>query len=138
MGKFEWKGYFIQSLTAISIVILGIGGIQSASAGLDDRQINLEARLNQDYGNGSGKAMFVAQDYRVRLSIEIENMPMNCESFLAKMSGVEVVGDFEDNNGVCNLNLDTRQGDTVPAVAAGDEVFVFGDGVTLTGILHFK
>ncbi|KRT61626.1 MAG: hypothetical protein XU09_C0004G0123 [Thaumarchaeota archaeon CSP1-1] len=138
MGKFKEKGYFIQSLAAISIVMLGIGGVQSASAGLDDGQINLEARLNQDYGDGSGKAMFVAQDYRVRLSIEIENMSMNCESFSAKMSGVEVVGYFEYNNGVCNLNLDTRQGDTVPAVAAGDEVYVFGNGVTLTGILHFK
>src|SRR3989337_173220 len=124
MGKFKEKGYFIQSLAAISIVMLGIGGVQSASAGLDDGQINLEARLNQDY--------------RVRLSIEIENMSMNCESFSAKMSGVEIVGYFEYNNGVCNLNLDPRQGDTVPAVAAGDEVYVFGNGVTLTGILHFK
>src|SRR3989304_5633558 len=95
MGKFKEKGYFIQSLAAISIVMLGIGGVQSASAGLDDGQINLEARLNQDYGDGSGKAMFVAQDYRVRLSIEIENMSINCESFSAKMSGVEVVGYFE-------------------------------------------
>ncbi len=138
MGKFQGKVCFIQSLAAISIVILGIGGVQSASAGLDDGRINLEARLNQDYGDGSGKAMFVAQDYRVRLSIEIENMSMNCESFSAKMSGVEVVGYFEDNNGVCNLNLDTKQGDIVPAVAAGDEVFVFAEGVTLTGILHFK
>ena len=138
MGKFEGKGYSIQCLAAITIVILSIGGIQSASAGLDNGQVNLEARLIQDYGDGSGKAMFVAQDYRVHLSIEIENMPMNCESFSAKMSGIKVVGDFENNNGVCNLNLDTRQGDTVPAVAAGDEVFVSGNGVTLAGILHFK
>ena len=138
MGKFEGKGYSIQCLAAITIVILSIGGIQSASASLDDGQVNLEARLSQDYGDGSGKAIFVAQDSRVYLSIEIENMSMDCESFSAKMSGVEVVGDFEDNHGVCNLNLDTRQGDTVPAVAAGDEIFVWGNGVTLTGILHFK
>jgi hypothetical protein len=137
MGKLEGKYHSIQYLAAITIVFLGIGGTQFASAGLDDGQVKLEAKLSQDYGDGTGKAMFVVLDYRVHLSIEIQNMPSTCENFSAKMNGVEVVGDFEEYDGVCNLNLDTRAGDLVPAVAAGDEVFVSGDGVTLTGILHF-
>jgi hypothetical protein len=137
MGKIGGKGHFNKGLIAIPIVFLGIG-MQFASAGLDDGQVNLEAKLSQDFGEGTGKAMFVAQDYRVRLSIEIQNMSSDCKSFSAKMSGVEIAGVFEVNNGVCNLNLDTRAGHTVPAVAAGDEVFVSGEGVTFTGILHFK
>lgn len=137
MGKFEGKYHSIQYLTAITIVFLGIGGTQFASAGLDDGQVKLEAKLSQDFGDGTGKAMFVVLDYRVHLSIEIQNMSSACENFSAKMNGIEVEGDFEEYNGVCNLNLDTRAGDTVPALAAGDEVFVSGDGVALTGILHF-
>ena len=137
MGKFEGKNYHNQYFVIITIVLLGIGGIQFASAGLDDGQVKLEAKLSQDYGDGSGKAMFVALDYRVHLRIEVQNMTSSCENFSAKMNGIEVVGDFEEYNGSCHLNLDTKAGDTVPAVAAGDEVFVFGDGVTLTGILHF-
>jgi len=137
MGKFEGKYHSIQYLTAITIVFLGIGGTQFAFAGLDDDQIKLEAKLSQDYGNGTGKAMFVVLDYRVHLSIEIQDIPSTCENFSAKMNGIEVAGDFEEHNGVCNLNLDTRAGDMVPAVAAGDEVLVSGDGVTLTGIVHF-
>jgi hypothetical protein len=137
MGKFEGKYHSTQYLAAITIVFLGIGGAQFASAGLDDGQVKLEAKLSQDYGDGTGKAMFVLLDYRVHLSIEIQNMSSGCENFSAKMNGIEVAGDFKEHNGVCNLNLDTRAGDSVPALAAGDEVFVSGEGVTLTGILHF-
>jgi len=137
MGKFEGKYHSIHYLAIITVVFLGIGGTQFVSASLDDGQVKLEAKLSQDYGDGTGKAMFVLLDYRVHLSIEIQNMSSVCENFSAKMNGVEVAGDFEEHNGVCNLNLDTRAGDLVPAVAAGDEVFVSGDGVTLTGILHF-
>ena len=137
MGKFEGKYHSIHYLAIITVVFLGIGGTQFVSASLDDGQVKLEAKLSQDYGDGTGKAMFVLLDYRVHLSIEIQNMSSVCENFSAKMNGVEVAGDFEEHNGVCNLNLDTRTGDSVPAVAAGDEVFVSGDGVTLTGILHF-
>ena len=137
MGKFEGKYHSIHYLAIITIVFLGIEGTQFGSASLDDGQVKLEAKLSQDYGDGTGKAMFVLLDYRVHLSIEIQNMSSVCENFSAKMNGVEVAGDFEEHNGVCNLNLDTRAGDSVPAVAAGDEIFVSGDGVTLTGILHF-
>jgi hypothetical protein len=137
MRKLKGKEHFIQYLASITIVFLGIVGTQFASAGLDDGQMKLEAKLSQDYGDGSGKAMFVVLDYRVHLSIEIQNIPSACENFSAKMNGVEVAGDFEEHNGVCNLNLDTKVGDVVPALAAGDEVFVAGDGVTLVGILHF-
>src|SRR3989337_2974362 len=97
MGKFKEKGYFIQRLAAISIVMLGIGGVQSASAGLDDGQINLEARLNQDYGDGSGKAMFVAQDYRDCLSIEIEKKCMKDPKFPTQAKHHEEVFDYLKN-----------------------------------------
>jgi hypothetical protein len=137
MDKFGGKGHFNKCLPVITIVFLGIGGMQFASAGLDNGQVNLEAKLSQEYGEGSGKAMFVAQDYRVRLSIEILNMISDCNSFSAKMSGIAVAGIFEENDGACNLTLDTRAGDTVPAVVAGDEVLVSGKGITLSGILHF-
>jgi len=122
MRKLKGKEHFIQYLASITIVFLGIVGTQFASAGLDDGQMKLEAKLSQDYGDGSGKAMFVVLDYRVHLSIEIQNIPSACENFSAKMNGVEVAGDFEEHDGVCNLNLDTKVGDAVPALAAGDGV----------------
>lgn len=121
----------------MTLVILCIGGIQNVSASLDNGEVNLEAKLSQNDGDVSGNALFLAQDYRVRLSIQVDNPSHNCDGLAAKMSGIEIIGDFEENDGMCSLNLDTREGDNVPALVAGDEIFVAGNDVFLAGILHF-
>ena len=108
-------------------------------------KVKLEAELVDDVTDeDSGKAKFEERiGDRIRLSIEIEDVPELCSDFTATIDGIDVIGDFEFDEttpgGVqCDLNLDSRDGDTVPAVVIGHEVIVTNGVITLSGIFSLE
>jgi len=128
----------LQVAAILTIAVLAFGTMEFAAAKGGDDRTRLETRLNQDDGPGSGKAKFEERNDRMRISIEIEDVPLPCENFSATIGGEAVSGTFIEDSGQCDLNLDSRDGDTVLSAEAGDEVIVTGNGVTLTGTLQNK
>ncbi len=128
----------LQVAAILTIAVLAFGTMEFAAAKGGDDRTRLEAKLNEDGGDGSGKAKFEERDDRTRISIEIEDVPLECENYSATIDGAAVGGTFILEDDVCDLNLDDRDGDTVLSAEAGDEVIVTGNGVTLTGTLQNK
>ncbi len=144
----------VQRVAIFAIAMLAIGSTQYAVAvagdgGSDDRT-RLEAELMDPNGDDSGKAKFELRPAdRTRLSIEIEDVgaanQADCDKFTATIkddTGMTIFtsapGAFEfdgedPQDPVCDLNLDDRDGETVPTVADGDMVTVTNGVVTLTG-----
>ena len=111
-----------------------------------EEKVKLEAELVDDETDeDGGKAKFEERiGDRIRLSIEIENVPVgSCGDFTATIDGDPVIGDFEfdettPDGDKCDLNLDSRDGDTVPEVVTEHGVIVTNGDITLSGTFSLK
>ena len=102
-----------------------------------DQRIELVARLSASGSSSSGKAKFEQRSDREKFSVEIEDGPdgTTVEIVAGGASFLLVL----DAVGFGDLNLDSRQGDGVPAVSVGDEVVVVTpDQLILSGVLRQK
>lgn len=105
-------------LALLVITVVVVGSIEAVLA--KGSETRLEARMNP---GADGKAKFEERDDRTRLSVEIEGQVANTtyEIFIDGDS----IGIFTTNAvGFADLNLDSRDGDSVPSVNAGDLVEV--------------
>ena len=109
-------------------------------AEIDDRdRIELEADLIPTNADpfASGEAKFEKRDDRTRFEVEVEDVSSIGELDV-RANGSSVGSITVDENGDGQLELDTRNGDTVPDLEAGDVVEVFnavGD-LILSGTLE--
>ena len=120
------------------VVALSIPAISVVSAG---GGTELEARLTSTSADplASGKAKFEQRSDRTRFSAEVEDISTDGTGFTVTVNG-STVGTLNVVGGIGDLNLDTRDGQTVPDMSAGDTVEVTGpDGtLILTGTLQPK
>ncbi len=115
---------------------------QTAYAG--DR-IRLEVRLDatNDDPLASGKAKFESRPDRTRFGTEVEDVSTDGDGTVEVMrpsSGVIQSNTITITGGFGDLNLDTRDGDTVTSMQIGDVVHVHDANATLilTGTLVTK
>jgi len=122
----------VQVVALLTVAVLTLGTMQFAAAG--GSETKLQAELTGDDTQASGKVKFEDRTGdRVRLSVEAEDLPADTVFTIT-------VNDFStditsDGLGGFDLNLDNRDGDTVPSLTAGDKVTVSGGGITISGTL---
>jgi len=101
-------------------------------------EIRLETRLMATAADrlASGNAKFEVRPDRTRFSVEVEDVSTRGNHEI-KINGTSVDLFVMVNLGVGDLNLDSRDGDTVPELKSGDVVQVFNlDGtLILRGML---
>jgi hypothetical protein len=93
----------------------------------------LEAELTptRAAGLGSAKAKFESRGNRRKFSVEGEDLtPFNGRSAVVTVAGRRI-GAAPISGGLFDLNRDTRNGQAVPNMAAGDVVVVTVDGTRL-------
>lgn len=114
-------------------MITCLGFIEFADAA-DDRT-RLEAELvNPSTGNDDGKAKFEQRDDRTTFSVEIEGQ--NPDSVFEIRVDDKLLGIVTtDDSGFADLELDSRDGDTIPSMASGSWVQVLDSSrkVVLSG-----
>lgn len=98
-------------------------------------RVKLEGRLAASSADplASGKAKFETRADRARFSTEIEDVSTDGTGMVVVLRGGAQVfqAALSLAGGVADLNLDSRLGDAVPALAAGDQVRVFRADGTL-------
>ena len=104
-----------------------------------DGRTRLESRLTATSAEplDSGKAKFEMRDDRVRFSTEVEDVAV-AQQIEVVVAGMSLGTVAIDALGGADLNLDSRDGDTVPVLQDGDLVEVFdtnGNILILSGTL---
>ena len=119
------------------VVALSIPAMSVVSAGGGTR---LEVNLTSTSADplASGKAKFEERSDRTRFSTEAEDVTAS-GPLTVKVNG-SMVGSMNVVAGVGDLNLDTRDGQSVPAMNVGDTVEVFDAAgvLILSGTLGLK
>ena len=103
--------------------------------------VKLEGRLtatSDQESLASGKAKFEMRGDRARLSVQVEDIVAAGE--VAITVGGTSLGTVQiDAFGQADVNLDSRDGNFVPVLQAGDDIVVTAAGtVILSGSLHEK
>ncbi len=117
----------------------GDGNSNSGSDGSDDDEARMEAGLAAEAVNAlaSGKAKYEVDGSRQKFSTEVEDVSVDGNGQVIVYRGAELIfeGAIRIQNGIGDLNRDTENGNTIPAIQAGDRVEVSNsDGVLiLTG-----
>ena len=115
-------------------VIISFFGFFPLVEAADDRT-KLEAELtNPSTGKDDGKAKFEQRSDRTTLTVEIEDQKSN-SIFEIRVDDTRIAVFATDDSGFADFNLDSRDGDTIPAVISGSWVQVIdSDGnVVLSG-----
>lgn len=104
-----------------------------------DGRTRLESRLTATSAEplASGKAKFEMRDDRVRFSTEVQDVAV-AQQIEVVVAGMSLGTVAIDALGGADLNLDSRDGDTVPVLQDGDLVEVFdtnGNILILSGTL---
>ena len=132
------KNVFVNACAAL-VVVLGTN--LPVFAG--DDETKLETRListSEGEPLASGKAKFEMRPDRIRLSVEVEDV-FATEEVEVFVNGASIGTVAIDAAGGADINLDSRDGDTVPILEAGDlvEVRATSDGaLILSGMLEPK
>lgn len=130
---------------SILAVVLALGivvGSTSGTAAASDSRLRLEGDLNAAASLTSGDAKFEHRSDRTRFSAEVEDTSIACGElhvFHVASSTTALGAMTADGVGVCDLNLDTRDGDSVPGMSASDIIEVRqGTTVVVSGSLMPK
>ncbi len=132
------KMIFVNACAGL-VVILGMN--LPVFAG--DNETKLEARLTSTAKGkslASGKAKFEMRSDRIRLSVEVEDV-LATKEVEVFVNGASIGTVAIDAVGGADINLDSRDGDSVPILKAGDlvEVRATSDGaLILSGTLEPK
>ena len=114
------------SLLSAVVGMLGLASIAASPASVKP-DTRLEGRLSAaPSGLQSGKAKFESRDDRTRFSCEVEDVAADGE-YTVKHNGA-TVGTISVALGFGDLNLDTRDGQSVPNMMDGDSIEVFAPG----------
>lgn len=124
------------------------GGDNGENTGGDDdggddagqAPVSLEAPLRaSDGSDASGEAKFERRSDRVTFTVEVEDMEDDGTATIVVVRAGAVVyqGSLRIDAGSGNLNMDSRDGDTVPSLTSGDRVRVEdpAGAVALSGLL---
>ena len=122
------------NIVAASTVVALFSSMSLTALAGGGGRTRLEARLSPTGADplASGKAKFEMRDDRIRLSVEVEDVS-TATTVRVEIDGIWV-GTEAIVLGSADLNLDSRDGDSVSVFSAGDSVKVF-DAVTGTMIL---
>ena len=112
---------------AALLLVLTVPQLQLVEAG-GGPETKLEGRLSGT-SLASGKAKFEERADRVRFSVQVEDMSSD-GNFTVAVNGAEV-STITVAGGLGDLNLDTRDGESVPSLKAGDDVEVSSGGVVI-------
>ncbi len=133
------KKLIFMSACAVLVVVLGMNLPVFAGG----NRTKLETRLTSTAEGeqlASGKAKFEMRSNRIRLSVEIEDF-VATEAVEVFANGASIGMAAIDAAGGADINLDSRDGDSVPILEAGDliEVRATSDGaLILSGTLAPK
>lgn len=132
------KKLIFVNVPAALVVVLGMNLLVFAGG----NRTKLETRLSSTTAAeplASGKAKFEMRTNRIRLSVEVEDVfaAAKVEVFV---NGASIGTVVIDAAGGADINLDSRDGDSVPVLEAGAlvEVRTSGGTVILSGMLEPK
>ncbi len=132
------KKLIFVNVPAALAVVLGMNLLVFAGG----NRTKLETRLSSTAEGeplASGKAKFEKRSDRIRLSVQVEDV-VAAEEVEVFVDGASIGTVAIDAAGGADINLDSRDGDDVPVLEAGDlvEVRTSGGTVILSGMLHEK
>ncbi len=123
---------WLATLLAV-VALIGLAQVTQAGSGETRLEVRLDATAADPLASGTAK--FEMRDDRTRLSVEVQDVASS-GPLDVKVNGSSV-GSITLVAGGGDLNLDSRDGDTVPSLSSGALVEVFDAGGTkiLSGTL---
>jgi hypothetical protein len=126
MTCLRWKPFL--ALTTLTLLMTVVTTVSA-----DHNRVRLEAILSSTAADpdAEGRARFESRPDRAQFRVEVENISVT-DTVDILVNG-NLIATVSLDNGFGELDLNTQDGDTVPALKAGDEVEVVDatDGVTL-------
>lgn len=135
-----------RAIARATFTLLTLGTLISATALADSKGTEVRLRTPLAGGAISGKAPSGSADFRMesdrnrsRLNVEVENVNLGDATMLSvmvtHMGATTSVGQIRLHGGFGELELNSQDGDTVPAIVKGDMITVSNAGTAiLTGV----